>query len=91
MNDTVSTLDLNDVNLTSTACTWNLQSLNGTTIVVKVNDVVLEGRLDRVTALDGANENSSVIQQCGSECSKLHGNIFLNLFHFFFLFSKLIS
>ena len=78
LNDTVSTLDLNDVNLTSTACTWNLQSLKGTTIVVKVNDVVLEGRLDRVTALDGANENSRVIQQCGSECSKLNGSIFVS-------------
>lgn len=88
MNDTVSTLDWNDVHLTSTACTWNLQSLNGTTIVVKVNNVVLEGRLDRVTALDGANENSSVIQQCGNECSKLNGNIFLNLVHFFLYFQS---
>ena len=87
LNDTISTLDLEDFNGTSTACIWNLHSLNDTTIVVKVNDVVLEGHLDRVTALDGTNENSSVIQQCGSECSKLNGNIFLNLF----LFSKLIS
>lgn len=80
VDDTVSILDLTDVK-TSTACIWNLQSLTNTTIVVKVNDVVvLEGHLDRVTALDGENETSRVIQQCGSECSKLSGNIFLNFF-----------
>ncbi|CAC5421655.1 unnamed protein product [Mytilus coruscus] len=68
INSLVTTIDLKDT-VKPNVCTWTLESPSSTTIVVKIIDIQLRGGLDRVIALDGPAENSSLIQQCGLNCN----------------------
>ncbi|VDI33830.1 Hypothetical predicted protein [Mytilus galloprovincialis] len=68
IDSSVTTIDLNDTTKPN-ICSWTLQSPNDTTIVVKIIDIQLRGGLDRVIALDGPDENETVIQQCGLYCN----------------------
>ncbi|XP_071126169.1 cubilin-like isoform X1 [Mytilus edulis] len=68
IDSSVTTIDLNDTTKPN-ICSWNLHSPNDTTIVVKIIDIQLRGGLDRVIALDGPDENKTVIQQCGLYCN----------------------
>ena len=77
INSSVTTIDLEDTTKPN-ICSWTLQSPNDTTIVVKIIDIQLRGGLDRVIALDGPDENETVIQQCGLYCN-LKGNSTYNI------------
>ncbi|XP_052077702.1 cubilin-like isoform X2 [Mytilus californianus] len=68
INSSVTAIDLKDT-VKPNICTWTLESPSNTTIVVKIIDIQLRGGLDRVIALDGPDENSSLIQQCGLNCN----------------------